>query len=926
MKPANILLQKDEGGSVNEKTKQSDIVLHPASLILPKITDFGLAKQLDGGLGQTCSGMVIGTPSYMAPEQANSQVREVGPAADIYALGAILYELLTGRPPFKAATQLDTLRQVLADEPVPLSRFHLKVPGDLNTICMKCLQKEPHKRYASALALAEDLERFLAGQPIRARRAGLLERMGRWCRRQPVLALVTGLAVTAFLGVIGISICFGVSQYRAAARLSIALEEARNQRRQADELAVSLSVDHALTLCEQGDVSQGLLLLAWSLEKATQADVRGLQPVIRANLAAWREQLHPLLMCLPEEQQINTLAFNLDAKQAATGGSDSTVRIWDLQSGSMIRTLRHDTPVLRVLFTPGGSSLLTVTAEAVQLWDKTFSNPRRIAAKHSESFVTAALSADNSTLVTGTEAGSLEVWDVASGTCRVTISCHTGRIQSVAFSPDSARIVTGGADQTARLWEATRLGAIGAPLLHDAAVLCVAFSPDGQTIATGSRDWKVRLWDPATGKLRFSPLIHKDPVTDLAFSPNGKLLLTGCLDGQARLWETATGQQLRGSLPHAAEVRAVAFSPDGNSVLTGGQGGVARLWKVVPIHEQRARFMHPNWLATLAFGPEAGILAAGGDDPAVRLWNGESGQLLRTLLPAHEDNVRALAFTPDGKLLLSGGGDHQVRLWEVATGRLIGIRWQGDRPVSSLAISPDSQIFLVGMRDGNVEAGEITSGKSLGKIVAHQGPVRSLALSPDGKTFLTSGDQCARLWMTDTRQPLGAPLRHQGTVGPVAFSPDGQTIFTGGGDKIVRSWKAGTGEALHPAISAPSPIRTIALSPDGRTLLIGCWNGSSRLWDVATRKPLGATEYDYGPVLAAAFARDGSQILIAGEDKTIRRWQVPRPIDGGSMQILLWTQVLTGLELDAPGETMILDVQSWKQRAERLRALGWPPN
>jgi serine/threonine-protein kinase len=215
LKPANILLTSSDA------TNLADAI--------PKITDFGLAKRLDVESERTQSGAIMGTPSYMAPEQASGQAREAGPLADVYALGAILYECLTGRPPFRAVTPLETVRQVVEDEPVPPGRLQPRTPRDLETICLKCLRKEPERRYISATALADDLHRFLAQEPIEARPISVPERIWKWSRRRPAAA---GLLALSLLTILGAST--GVWAYLI--ELQNRAEEDRKQKILADAL------------------------------------------------------------------------------------------------------------------------------------------------------------------------------------------------------------------------------------------------------------------------------------------------------------------------------------------------------------------------------------------------------------------------------------------------------------------------------------------------------------------------------------------------------------------------------------------------------------------------------------------------------------------------------------------------------------------
>jgi hypothetical protein len=322
LKPANILLaaKKDTSGS-------SDHGRQKTAYGIPMIADFGLAKQLDRDVRLTQSGSVLGTPSYMAPEQCRGVSHEIGPATDVYALGTVLYELLTGRVPFQAAETMRLLHQVVEEEPPPPGRWVPGLPRDLECICLHCLEKEPRQRYASAEALADDVRRFLTDEPIRARSVGRLERIRKWARRRPAVAAWT-------LAVLALVLCVLIGAPLAAWR------EAR-LRRDAEQQSLRLTLEKAWSLPEQGQVAEGMLWLARCLEVAP-ADDAALQQAIRANLAAWYGQLRPLRAQLPHGAGIAALAFSPDGKRIATGGFDKTVRIWSTRTGQPIRCPRPD--------------------------------------------------------------------------------------------------------------------------------------------------------------------------------------------------------------------------------------------------------------------------------------------------------------------------------------------------------------------------------------------------------------------------------------------------------------------------------------------------------------------------------------------------------------------------------------------------------
>jgi WD40 repeat protein/tRNA A-37 threonylcarbamoyl transferase component Bud32 len=907
LKPANVLLADD--GS-------------------PKITDFGLAKHLENRGSLIESGALVGTPPYMAPEQALGESRDVGRATDVYALGAILYESLTGRPPFRAATLLETLQQVVSQEPVSPRRLNPAVARDLETICLKCLAKDPRQRYADAAALAEDLSAFLDGRPIGARPVGPLGHALKWAKRRPAVAALTGTLV----GIILAALALVGWQWQAAV----------TARQDAERLVVRLALAQAENDGEKGEVGRALLWLDRALARIPREEKARRQAVL-ANLRAWSDRLHPLRGLLTHPDAIQGVAFSADGGTALTVTVDGTVRRWDTATGEPLgKPWKAKGPVRAVAFSPDGTTLVTAGDDGtVRLWEAATGKLLGEALpEHTDWARAVAFGPDGQTVVTGGLNGTVRLWK--AGTllpAGQVLLPKDGAVRALCLAPDGNRLLTvsrggeEGDDTAVRLWAvADGKATLLHQLPHHDAVRAVAFSPDGASVLTGGEDHTAKLWAAADGELRHV-FQHQDVVQAVAFSPDGKTVLTGSNDQTARLWDADTWEPIGPPLEHPGPVRAVALDRGGRAVLTGCRDQTARLWGVVGASSCLQTIRHDSAVMAVALSPDGTTLVTSTEAGKV-YWRKPATGECRVLLPEHKRDVWAMAFSADGTLLVTGSRG-TVRLWDGKDGSPKGEELSHRFRVRSVALDPRGSMLLTGSGD-MVGDGDRTEGEArLYRVAARDfvpmglaqpGSVWAVALSPDGKTcVIAAGENGAQLYDIATGQPSGPPLPHLNRVVAVAFSPDGRLVATGSTDKTARLWDAATGQPAGESLRHPGAVWSVAFSPNGETLVTGCRDGSARLWDTGTGTPVGPSWHHQAVVWAVACSPDGQTVVTGSADKTARLWQIPRPVADEPERITLWTKVITGMALDDHGVVHWLDGAAWQQCRQRLDELGGPP-
>jgi WD40 repeat protein len=867
---------------------------------------------------------MVGTPLYMSPEQAGQSGLDVDTRSDIYALGVLLYELLTGTTPF-AKERLkdmgyDELRRVIREEEPPRPSTRLSTlgqaatsvstqrksdpkrlsqlcRGELDWIVMKALEKDRNRRYESASAFAADVQRYLKDEPVQACPPSALYRLRKFARRHRAALVAASLvALAVSLGSVASS-WFAVQALaaageadRQAAEAKAAAEREGEEKKQAWLNLYLARLQLAQAAWRSGNIVRVRELLEETRPRPGQRDLRGPEWHY-----LWR-LCHPAVTTLGGASgRIFQVAFSPDGKRLASATRGEAVppefKVWDPRTGKELFSLpgKHSPFAPGALaFSPDGR-LLARTGSArgtVELWDATTGRLARTL-DHVGTAWSLAFSPDGNRLALGSglgvDAAPVRICDVASGKILLTLAGHQSYVYSLAFSPDGKRLATGGHDDKVKIWD---LGTGREALVlknQGPSVSGVAFSPDGKLLASTNQEL-VKVWDARTGEELFCMRGHEGTVNAVAFSPDGKRLASGSSDQMIKLWDVAAGRlafTLRG---HTGGVWSVAFGPDGKQLVSGGDDGTVKLWDATTNPDTQVL----KGGLSVAFSPDSKRLASSGPGEAILIRDLKSGRELLRL----EGVASSLAFSPDGKRLASTGGiysrEKKVTVWDTASGKQVfSLEGDGFFPLR-VRFSPDGALLTAcGQEfDGRqrILLWEMATGRQVREIRGEAKGGWSVAFSPTGDRLASGDGDKVRVWEVATgREVLALGLRG-GSATAVAFSPDGRRLAVGkrGSPNEVLIWDLATGREVLSLRGDTDAIFFVAFSPDGKRLASSTISYGARvrrptfvrLWDTNTGQEVLALEAGRSGTWDLAFSPDGGPLACVGGEGVVRVWDM----------------------------------------------------
>lgn len=837
VKPANILLNKEQQ---------------------PHVADFGLAKRIDADETISYDGQVVGTARYMSPEQASGNSRATDARSDLYALGVIMFEMLTGEAPFRGNVRAILDQKVNVDPPTPRT-LNPSLVKDLETICLKCLEREPAKRYLTTLELAEELDRFTTGEPIRARPITGLERAWRWCRRRPVVAgLIAGLFLSLSVGLLGVTFFWRRAEHSAdVARQSLY----RSQ--------MNLASVHLVN----GDISGVREMLN---RVASDPDVSGLRSFV------WNyfdRQIAPVSPVANQGEPVMDVAISRDGDVCASIGRDPQIRVWDTRSGELVRSLVVDDKMVfqSIDFSPTTMHLASGSLDGfVRIWNPLQDGRVMQQMRHGPRITLVRFSPDGKQVLAAGVSGAIRLWNVADATLLAELPTgKRGATKEVRFSDDGKKITVATEDGHLRVWDLERFKTDPQPDLEfDSArqLEVIALSADGKLVAAGNFQGNLTLQTPGDSET-FTHQSLWGMIGDLEFLPGTPLLVVASQDGRLHFFDTDRRREIRSLDTHALSAGVLARSANGKLLVIGSGDGSVTLVKLEGLTKPSMLWHEDNepvrdleflpggtqlvatydadvpliWnletgdskpfanggartVKSVSVQPHGKLLAGGGREPNVVLWDGDSLEVVRELsIPP--TGARAVQFSPLGHRLAVATRRGPVRIYQATNWEKSPVEVAPSGKVNAMMFSADEQVLAIASADGNVELFNAGNG------ALHASSIK-LKSEPTAVQFCDVGRVLAigtavgeiHLWDNASRQMRSVIKGHTARINVLATLPNTQTLVSAGRDKDLKLWDVPTGELIAPLAGHYRQIFSITVSPDGQTIASGSLEGDIRIW------------------------------------------------------------------------------------------------
>jgi WD40 repeat protein/serine/threonine protein kinase len=912
LKPSNVLVTLQDDGTP-----------------LVKVIDFGIAK----ALGQErltektlCTGFaqMLGTPLYMSPEQAQMSGQDADTRTDIYALGMLLYELLTGTTPLdkerlkeasydelrriireeepaKPSTRISTLGQIATtvsanrkSEPKRLSQLFR---GELDWIVMKALEKDRDRRYESASAFAADVQRYLHDETVQACPPSPWYRFRKFARRNKRVA---GMASFVFVLLVIAVAVLGVSYARVEEALHEKTQALEGEREALHEKTAALEREQeALREKTQTVYYQNIGLAERQLSVGNVGRAEELLNECPPELRGWewhllKRQRYGNSPPLVHSNQVEHVAFSPDGRQIASGCADGTIQIWDAATGSVLHHLHegHEGGPMAtsLIYSSDGQHLAVAQVDGfIRVW-KARTGELLAGFQASELPIWGlAFSPDGRTLASSGWEASVKLWDIGTRDRPDADRLigpplkHPVNVATVAFSADGGHLLTASWDGTVRTWDlATRQEAASFSVQTG---FRVCFGPNARRLAWAYLDGAVRVWDTATGGEELDVRSNQHLIRSVTFSPNGRRIALGGFDGTIRLLDGSTGRETITIHAHSIPTESVAFSPDGHRLVSASKDQTVRVWDATPLtgDPQAAHCVtltaHKDQVHAVAFSPDGRWLATASRDDTVKLWDLSGGGAPGAI--THRYTLRGcghrawhtgLAFSPDKRTLACTAGENDVKLWDLQAPQGDSLSERRRIPLPGWAFgigfSPDGRLLAIGQRNG-IGIYNPTTGKEVGPFRPALAPVPSLTFGPDGRLFSSgASDPTIKVWDVAREKPILTIPLDIGVSDFVAVSPDGRLIASAGPvetNYAVQTWDAQTGAARKKLKGHLGLVWRVAFSPDNRYLASASWDSTVKVWDLTALDPAEPVTLrgHTGFVFSVAFSPDGRRLASA---------------------------------------------------------------